>query len=172
MLGHDFDFQSSWLNFVYSTNKSRYWVDTTHHWNMAIVAFIQAVASTKVHRVSDLCRRTLWPSPGSQSMTCRIWLVHWLKNRGHNTELPAINLTSYVGIVNGTKSEQVAERVRIWSEKMTYKWPISWAIVKAVAKPVSSITVQDFEGEQIEYFSARPSVSQAPSEVHKLCFVM
>ena len=50
-------------------------------------------------------------------MTCRIWFVHWLKNRGHNTELPTINLTSYVGIMNGTKSEEIAERVRICSEK-------------------------------------------------------
>ena len=50
-------------------------------------------------------------------MTCRIRFVHWLKNRGHNTELPTINLTSYVGIMNGTKSEEIAERVRICSEK-------------------------------------------------------
>ena len=45
-------------------------------------------------------------------------------------------------------------------------------MVKAVARPVSSMTVHDFEGEQIEYFSAGPNVSQVPSDVHRLCLVM
>ena len=54
----------------------------------------------------------------------------------------------------------------------TYRWPISCAIVNAVASPVSSITVHDLDGEQIEYFSARPNVSHVPSDVHRLCLVM
>ena len=106
MLGHDFDFQASWFDFVYPTDKSWYWVNTTHHWNMAIVALVQAVPAPKIHWVSNLSRWTLWPSPRSQTMTSRIGLVHWLKNRRHNAKLSTIDLTSYVGIVNGTESEE------------------------------------------------------------------